>query len=113
MGPQIEVALPGQLTVQIRGRTTDSFYVFRHELTTLKTNYNSIYGVLLGAALGVTVSMGTTLVTAELGAVRPWFMAFFVAFLLLSIALLALTVRDYNVASQLVDEIMTDRKLTP
>lgn len=109
---QIEVALPGQLTVQIVGRTTDSFYVFRHELTTLKTNYNSIYGVLFGAALGVCVSLAISLLTAELGAVRPWFVAFLVAFGLLSVALFALTLRDHRAASQLVNEIMSERKLT-
>jgi hypothetical protein len=109
--PEIAVAPPGQLTVKIRDRKADVFYVFRVELDKLRDGYNSPAGVFFGGSLGIVVTLWVAVATTDLGTNRPYFWALGVAMLLLTITLLVSYVRDLIASHALVAEITKDRQL--
>src|SRR5207248_2983581 len=87
--PQITLAQPGQLTVKVRERAADVFYVFRVELDTLRNNFTSPFSVFLGIAFGVMVTLAVAIFSGtDLGASRPYFVIGMAAFGLLTVLLL-------------------------
>src|SRR5437868_8894631 len=101
--PEIAVAPPGKLTLKVRDRKADVFYVFRVELASLAAGYNSPWGVFFGVPVGVVIALVVALFTADLGSARPYFFVGAWAAGFLVVAMLIAYVMDLRRAAQLVD----------